>query len=106
MTYGDPAEGIGWPRTIARHRVYDAIRAAVRRAADFELSAQNIDRPIVETPWLADHRYGDGEYDARWYPVQGVVAHVHEGIAVDEALERALLNLEAVARVDGEEASL
>jgi hypothetical protein len=87
------------PLTIAKMVVHDAVRALARDVADANLSADNIDRPISETPWLAPHRYGSGEYDARWYSVQGVVDGIHEGVATNERLSAALDVLAAVAVV-------
>lgn len=60
--------------------VIDGLPAMVREQADFILIADNIDRPISETPWLAEHRYGNGEYDARWYPVRDLQSRVIERI--------------------------
>lgn len=66
-----------------------AIREHAQFAARFEVAAQNIDRPIAETPWLAEHRYGDGEYDARWYAVMSAKDHFTEGVdgAINDQLD-------------------
>jgi hypothetical protein len=73
----------------AKWALIAAIRSAAREAADFECSANNYDRPIAETPWLRDHRYGNDEYDARWYAVHNAKTHFVEGLAgrIEDALK-------------------
>lgn len=84
----------------AKGRLLTAIYKHARFAADFEVTATNIDRPIADTPWLADHRYGDSEYDARWYSVMSAKDHFVEGLsnAIDDEI-RALI---AVAYIEGQ----
>lgn len=73
----------------ARWALIGAIRRAALLAAEFEVSAGNYDRPIAETPWLRDQRYGDNTYDARWYAVMGAKDHFIEGLpgSIDDALQ-------------------
>lgn len=73
-----------------RAALIEAIRKHARFAAEFECSAGNYDRPIRETPWLAPYRYGDSEYDARWYAVHSAKGHFNEGLegAIEDALDR------------------
>jgi hypothetical protein len=85
----------------ARHAVLDAARAACNFNADFTCQADNYDRPIAETPWLAAHRYGDAEYDARWYAVRAMQDHFNESIA--GRLNDALMVYAAVAFIAGME---
>ena len=66
---------------VAKHRLLNAICAFAVKAAQLEVSALNIDRPMSEAPWLAAHRYGTGKYDARWYAVMGAKDHFVEGVA-------------------------
>ena len=87
----------------AKWALIEAIYKHAQFAATFELQSDNIDRPIAETPWLADYRYGDGEYDARWYSVQGAKTHFIEGLA--GAIEDALAIYAAVAFMAGQSAS-
>ena len=65
----------------ARWRLIDAIRAAAVRAAEWQVSGENIDRPLADTPWLAASRYGNAEFDARWYSVMGAKTAFVEAIA-------------------------
>lgn len=83
----------------AKWALIDAIRRAARAAADFECAANNYDRPIAETPWLRDYRYGDGEYDARWYAVHGALTGFNERIA--GCIEDELATFAAVAFMAG-----
>ena len=89
----------------AREAVWSAAREVARFAADFVLHANNIDRPVSETPWLKPHRYGDSAYDARWYPVKDAQTGFHERVAVDarealDAFESAVRTDEAAGLVD------
>jgi hypothetical protein len=104
----DAKEGVSmattYPESVltAKWRLLDAIYREARRAADFEVSALSIDRPIDETPWLRDQRYGRDKYDARWYAVMGAKDHFVEGIA--GAIEDEIAALFAVAYMAGMEA--
>jgi type IV secretory pathway VirD2 relaxase len=91
------------PFLVAKDRLLGAIRACARQAAEFEVSALNIDRPIAATPWLRDRRYGNDEYDARWYAVMAAKDHFNERIAV--AVENELSTLFAIAYMAGQEES-
>jgi hypothetical protein len=73
----------------AKWKLIDAIYKHAEFAARFECQANNYDRPIADTPWLAGQRYGDGEYDARWYAVQSAKTHFIEGLsnAIDDDLK-------------------
>lgn len=83
----------------AKWRLVDAIRACAKRAAEFQVSAENIDRPLSETPWL--ERYGTGTYDARWYSVMGAMTGFIEGVA--GSVEDEIAALVAVAYIEGHE---
>lgn len=91
--------------TMARAKwaLVDAIYKAATAAAEFEASANNYDRPISETPWLAARRYGDGEYDARWYAVMSARDHFHGGLV--GRIENELAAYAAVAFMAGMDAS-
>lgn len=71
-----------------RERLFEAVRKHARSAVDFEASANNYNRPIAETPWLVQYRYGTSEYDARWYALHSALTHFSEGLhgAIDDAL--------------------
>ena len=87
----------------AKWKLIERIYAHAKRAAEFELVALNIDRPIEETPWLRDSRYGDGKYDARWYAVMSAKDHFIYGLA--PALEDELDAFMAVVLIVGGEES-
>ena len=72
-------------------------------AVEFEASANNYDRPIAETPWLAEHRYGTNEYDARWYALHSANTHFNEGLV--GAVDDILAEIERAAYVAGGGAS-
>ena len=96
--YERTAEALYQQRSRADHLEAEVARlrgelgglpAMVKQQADFILTAANLDRPLSETPWLkGHHRYGDGEYDARWYPVRDLQSRVIERI--HHAISRAL----------------
>lgn len=87
----------------AKWRLIECIYAHAKRSAEFELAALNIDRPIDETPHLRASRYGDSEYDARWYAVMSAKDHFVEGLA--SALEDELDVFMAVVLIGGSEES-
>lgn len=86
----------------AKWRLIDAVCAYATRSAEFQVAAENIDRPIAESPWLEAHRYGAGKYDARWYSVMGARDHFVEGIA--GAIEDEIATLFAIAHMAGKHA--
>ena len=86
----------------AKWSLIEAIYKAATAAAEFEVSAENYDRPITEAPWLKEHRYGDGEYDARWYAVMGARDRFHSRLAA--SIEDELKAFAAVAYMAGMEA--
>lgn len=65
----------------AKWKLIHAIYKHAHLAAAFECQANNYDRPIADTPWLAGHRYGEGAYDTRWYAVHQAKTHFIEGLA-------------------------
>lgn len=71
-----------------RERLIEVLRKHARASVDFVASADNYDRPISETPWLAPYRYGNDEYDARWYALHRALDGFNEGLvgAIDDAL--------------------
>lgn len=84
----------------AKSKLIGRIYEHAKRAADFEVSALNIDRPIDETPHLRASRYGHGKYDARWYAVMGAKDHFIEGLA--SAIEDELDAFMAVVLIAGD----
>lgn len=83
----------------AKWRLLEAVRAYATFAAEFQVSAENVDRPIADTPWLEKHRFGPNRYDARWYSVMGARDHFSEGIA--GAVEDEIAALFAIAYMEG-----
>lgn len=83
----------------AKWALIEEINKAATFAARFTCQAGNFDRPIAETPWLAEHRYGDGEFDARWYAVMNALDGFHAGLP--GRIEDALNTFAAVAFMAG-----
>ena len=52
------------------HIIERELRRLINQVTEFELIANNIDRPKA-----------DGKYDPRWYTAQGVKTGFHEGLA-------------------------
>lgn len=87
----------------AKWRLVDAICKAASKSALAECSAGAFDRPIADTPWLADQRYGNDKYDARWYAVMGAKDRFYS--AVPGAIDEALRAYAAAAYMEGYEAA-